>query len=71
MVIHMVVVINVFDGFVMNVFDGFVVNVFDEILHKSEALKAIREVIFSGEEENEYNEYFPKHALVLLDLIRK
>ena len=49
MVIHIVVVINVFDGFimnvfdgfVMNVFDGFVVNVFDEILHKSEALKAI------------------------------
>ena len=42
MVIHIVVVINVFDGFVMNVFDGFVVNVFDEILYKSEPLKVIR-----------------------------
>ena len=47
MVIHMVVVMNVFDGFVLNVFDGFVVNIFDEILHKLKALKAIREMIFS------------------------
>ena len=55
---------------VMNMFDDFVVNVFDEILHKPEALKAIREVIFRWEEENECDKSFPKYALVLLDFIR-